>query len=206
MIRRNNHTTILLASIVIILILGLCVTLYYVLDLDWFNKKDVDIYNEFNPNIEQPEVQIKNEIKYDITKRAYNLVINTDEFKIIVYKDGTVGVTMLENERYSQITDYNELLSEEKVLTLANIIRAYDVTIQKENEAKEYILLLDIDGNVYELIINNLNEKTEYEFSKVEGIENIIDIKQIILENTSNIDAIAIDNVSNEILLNEYLK
>ena len=48
-----------------------------------------------------------------------------------------------------------------------------------------------------------------YTFDKIEGVGKIIDVKQItndeLTENTNGINAIAIDEESNELLLTNYL-
>lgn len=215
MLRTNNYTTILLVLIVIILLVGVGIAIYYVLDLDWFNKKPVQIYNEVQPYtqvlpyIEQPEVKVEKEIKYDITKRTYNLVLNTTEFKVVVYKDGTVGVTMLENEKYNKLTNYNELLNKEIKSSLTNIIRAYEVQVSKDTTPINYIVLLDSDGNLYEMVEKELTANGKYAFVKIEGLAKIVDVRQItndvLTENETGINAIAIDEESNELLLTEYL-
>ena len=104
--RRSNYTTLLLVLIVIILLFGVGIAIYYVLDLDWFAKKppqidnDVNIYNE----IQNTDVQVKKEISYDITKRTYNIKLSTENLDVIVYKDGTVGITITENnKKYSNL-------------------------------------------------------------------------------------------------------
>jgi len=212
MVRSNNYTTILLVTIVIILLLGVAIALYYVLDLDWFEAKPVDVYNEqVTPYVEPPEVEVKieKEIKYDVSKRTYNLVLNTNELKIVVYKDGTVGVTMIENEKYKSLANYNELLSKETKPTLTNIIRAYEVKVSKDETPKNFIVLLDSEGNLYELVEKELLNNGKYAFVKIEGMAKVIDVKQItndgLTENTTGFNAIAIDEESNELLLTDYL-
>ena len=85
MIRTNNFITFLLTLIVLVLIVGVGVAIYYVLDLDWFDKKPIEIYNEVQPYIEQqkPIEPVKNYV-FDMSKRKYNIELNTDEFKIVV--------------------------------------------------------------------------------------------------------------------------
>ena len=210
MVRRANYTTLLLFLIVIILLFGVGIALYYVLDLDWVSKYYVQIYNEANSNQEeQIKVEVKKEIKYDESRRTYNLELITDELKIIVYKDGTVGVSMLENEKYAQINGYTELVNIEIKLTLTNIIRAYNVKVADENTSNDYIVLLDSDGNLYKLVESTLIENGQYTFVKIEGLAKIIDVRQItndgLVENTEGINAIAIDEESNELLLTDYL-
>lgn len=214
MIRSNNNTTILLVIIVAMLFVGVGISLYYVLDLDWFSSKPVDIYNEQVKPYEDKsnvEVQIKveKEIKYDVAKRTYNLVLNTGELKVVVYKDGTIGVTMLENEKYKELSNYNELLNKETKPTLTNIIRAYEVVVSKDTTPNNYIVLLDSDGNLYELVEKELTANGKYAFVKIEGLAKIIDVRQItndgLTENTTGINAIAIDEESNELLLTDYL-
>ena len=211
MLRSNNSTTILLVLIVLILLAGLGVTLYYVLDLDWFTRQSVQIYNESNPSNQEQDVQIKveKEIKYDITKRTYNLVLNSEQFKIVVYKDGTVGITMIENDSYKEVKPYSDLFNKEIKAEVTNIIRVYDIMVSKDGTPKSYIVLLDGDGNVYKLNEKELAINSKYAFEKIQGLAKIIDIKQItndgLTENNNGINAIAIDEDSNELIITDYL-
>lgn len=211
MIRVGNYTTILLVIIVAILLLGVGIAIYYVLGLDWFGDNPVQIYNETEGKQDGliVEVRVEKEIKYDLSKRTYNIILYTDEFKIVVYKDGSVGITMLENEKYNKVVSYNELLNVEAKLDLANIIRAYQVKVAKDAKEEKHILLLDGDGNIYDFVEQELLTKGKYSFVKVEGIAKVIDIRQItndgLTENTTGINVIAIDEESNEILLTNYL-
>lgn len=210
MLRSNNYTTILLIAIVIILLIGVAIALYYVLDLNWFGGKPVDIYNEqvqvYN---EQPQVKVEKEVKYDISKRTYNMVLNTDSLKVIVYKDGTIGITMLVNEQNKEVSIYKEILNKEVKPSLTNIIRAYEVVVSTNNVPMNYIVLLDSDGNLYKLAAKELATKGKYAFVKIEGLAKIIDVRQItndgLTENSNGINAIAIDEESNELLLTDYL-
>lgn len=211
MLRVNNYTTILLVVIVMILLAGVGIAVYYVLDLDWFKKPQVEIYKESNNNAEtiKPEVIVEKKIQYDITKRTYNIILNTDELKIIVYKDGTAGLIMKENDKYKSIAGYNELLNKEVKTVLTNIIRVYDVNVSKKDVEKNTLLFLDSDGSLYELIEKELITNSKYVFSKLEGLANIIDVRQItndnLTENLSGLNAIAVDQDSNELLLTDYL-
>lgn len=209
MVRTNNSTTLLLSLIVIILLIGVGITLYYVLDLDWFDHKPVNVYDEVTPYTETESEQ--NTIKniYDIGKRVYDIELNTDEFKIIVYKDGSVGFTMKENDTYKDMANYNELLNIELKSELTNIVRVYEVLASKSSENNNHIVMLDNDGNVYRLVKEELLSNGKYVFLKIEGLSNIVDIKQItnmnLTQNLEGINAIAIDNKNNEILLTNYL-
>ncbi len=210
MLRSNNYTTILLIAIVIILLIGVAIALYYVLDLNWFGAKPVDIYNEqIQVYTEQPQVKVEKEIKYDISKRTYNMVLNTDSLKVIVYKDGTIGITMLVNEQNKEVSIYKEILNKEVKPSLTNIIRAYEVVVSTNNVPMNYIVLLDSDGNLYKLAAKELATKGKYAFVKIEGLAKIIDVRQItndgLTENSNGINAIAIDEESNELLLTDYL-
>lgn len=214
MVRMTNYTTFLLVLIVLILLIGVGIAVYYVLDLDWFEKLPVQIYNEqvvkpYEEKQPQTEIKIEKKIAYDITKRAYNLELNTDELKVVVYKDGTVGITMKENEKYKEITSYTTLLNKESKLTLNNIIRAYEVEVLKEQKGGKYIILLDSEGNLYELVEQEIVNSGKYAFVKIEGLAKIIDVRQItndnLTDNIEGVNAIAIDEESNELLLTEYL-
>ncbi|MBQ8043600.1 MAG: hypothetical protein IJ272_05565 [Clostridia bacterium] len=211
MIRTSKYITLLLIIIVIMLLIGLGVAIYYVLDLDWFDKKPVDIYNELQVYQEQlkGEVKIEKEMGYDITKRTYNIVLESDELKVVVYKDGTVGITMLKSEKNQQVEIYKELIDKETKLDLTNIVRAYEVIVSKDATPNSYIILLDADGNLYKLANQELMSNGKYTFVKIEGLAKIIDVRQItnegLVDNTSGINAIAIDEESNELLLTDYL-
>ena len=214
MVKMTNYTTFLLVLIVLILLVGVGIAVYYVLDLDWFEKLPVQIYNEqvvkpYEEKQPQTEVKIEKKIAYDITKRAYNLELNTDELKVVVYKDGTVGITMKENEKYKDITSYTTLLNKESKLTLNNIVRTYEVEVLKEQKGGEYVILLDSEGNLYELVEQELINSGKYAFVKIEGLAKIIDVRQItndnLTDNIEGVNAIAIDEESNELLLTEYL-
>lgn len=211
MVSRNSSTTILLVLIVIALIIGLAIAIYHVLDWDWLEKSFVQIYSEsLNQKEENVIVETKMKIKYDISKRKHNILLSTDEFKVIIYKDGTAGVTMLENEKYKEISDYTNIVNTEVKLTMTNIIRAYEIDLSKNYKTNKYIILLDSDGNLYKFAEQELIENSIYSFAKVEGISKIIDVRQIINnelnENNNRIDAIAIDEESNEILLSNFLE
>lgn len=188
------------------LLIGLFVAIYYVLELDWFKQnKQVNLYQE-KPLIQQV---VKNEIKYDITKREYNIALYGEEFKVIVYKDGSVGVTMMENEMNGQVKIYNEILNKEIKLDINNIVRAYEVYVANDATQANCILLLDKDGNLYRLSNSELMTNGKYSFNKIEGLAKIIDVKPItndgLVENATGINAIAIDEESNELLLTNYL-
>ena len=209
MFRQNNYTTILLTVIVLLLLLGVGVAVYYVLDLDWFTKKPIDIYNELDVYGEQltNQVIIKKEIKYDASKRTYGILTETDEVKIIVYKDGTVGATCYENDN---VVIYKEYVNKEIKLDINNIVRAYLVKVaNSKNTIVSYIVLLDFEGNLYKLPTKELLENGKITLEKVEGLAKIIDVRQItndeLNENTEGINVIAIDENSNELLLTEYL-
>ena len=212
MLGRNNYTTILLVIIVLILLFGVGIAVYYALDLEWFKKKtNVQIYNEADLYNEKAECEEKTlrQIKYDISKRTYNLILETDSLKIIVYKDGTVGITVTANKTNNDIEIYEELLNKEIKLTLKNIIRAYNVSASNGNGISNYIVLLDVDGNLYKLEEKELLKNGKQEFDKIEGIAKIVDIKQItnegLVENTKGVNVVAIDEESNELLLTNYL-
>ena len=211
MIRVGNYTTILLVIIVAILLFGVGIAVYYVLDLDWFSSRPVEIYNEPGVSQQGPvvEVRVEKEIKYDLTKRTYNLILNTEEFKVVVYKDGTVGITMLENEKYNVFAGYNELVNTEAKLDLTNIIRAYEVKVAKNTQPINHILLLDSEGNLYDFSQQELLTNGKYTFTQIQGVGKIIDVREItndgLAENTTGINVIAIDEESNEILLTDYL-
>lgn len=212
MVRSNNYTTVLLIIIIIMLFIGLGITLYYVLDLDWFTKAPVDIYSEkVNIYKEQPQINIKieKEVKYDINKRTYNIVLNTDELKLVIYKDGTVGITMLSTEKNKEVSIYKEILNKEIKLALTNVIRAYEIEVSKDDTPVNHIILLDSNGNLYKLVKQELATNGKYKFVKIEGLAKIIDVRQItndgLTDNTTGINAIAIDEESNELLLTDYL-
>lgn len=211
MLGANNYTTALLALIVIILLLGVGIALYYVLDLNWFDSTTVQVYDELNENKEQskPEIKVEKQIKYDTAKRTYNILLNTEELKIVVYKDGTVGITMLENDKYKQISAYEQLVNKEIKLNLTNIIRVYEVEISSGAKANKKIVVLDSNGALYNLSEEELTSNGQYIFKKIEGIANIIDVRQItnenLVENINGVNAIAIDNESNELLITDYL-
>lgn len=211
MIRTNNYITVLLIIIVAMLLVGVFIAIYYVLELDWFEKKPVKIYNELQVYQETVDSQTRTqkEIKYDITKRTYNLSLDTDDLKVIVYKDGTVGITLADNEENNQLAIYKEILNKEIKLDVTNIVRAYDVIVSKNSNENTYILLLDVNGNLYSLDKQQLAKAGEYKFVKIDGLAKIIDVRQItnddLTENTTGINVIAIDQESNELLLTDYL-
>lgn len=203
----SKYTTILLISIVMILLFGVGIALYYVLDLDWFEKNpvEIDIYKE-SQNV---QIKVENIIKYNITKRTYNLLLDTNDLKVVIYKDGTVGITLKDNYNNNQVEIYKEILNKELKLNVKNIIRAYEVEASKTDELNKYILLLDLYGNLYSLDKKQLAQKAKYEFKKIDGLGKIIDVKQItnddVIDNKDGINVVAIDGESNEILLTEYL-
>lgn len=209
--RRSNYTTLLLVLIVIILLFGVGIAIYYVLDLDWFAKKTVDIYNELNIYNEQiqNDVTVKKEIKYDFTRRTYNIKLSTENLDIIVYKDGTVGMTITDSNNNEQVNIYRENLNKEKKIELTNIIRTYQVEASNGKTTKQYIVLLDADGNLYKQEKQAIITNGKYTFAKIEGLAKIIDVKQItndeLTENNTGINVIAIDGESNELLLTNYL-
>lgn len=211
MIGMGRYTTLLLVIIIIILLFGVGITLYYVLELDWFKKTE-----EVKPYVEQPvtpykEVEIKENItvSLDMTKRTYDILLETEEFKVVVYKDGTFGITMLDNEKYKSVSTYNELLNKEVKPSLKDIVKAYDVKVTKEDTQKSCIVLLDKEGNMYKLVENVLLQEGKFAFVKIEGIAKVVDIKQItnnyLTENTTGVNSIAIDYEGNELLITDYL-
>ncbi len=206
--RRSNYTTLLLVLIVIILLFGVGIAIYYVLDLDWFAKRPaqmVDIYNETQKN----DVQVKKEIAYDLAKRIYNIKLSTENLDVIVYKDGTVGMTITDSKTNEQVNIYKENLNKEKKMELTNIIRAYEVEASNGKVAKKYIVLLDVDGTLYKQEKEAIITSGNFAFAKIEGLAKIIDVRQItndeLTENNTGINAIAIDGESNELLLTNYL-
>lgn len=202
MLRTSKYTTILLVLIVIILLFGVGVAVYYVLDLDWFNKK-VDIYSE-TPEIIKPAVK-----GYDITKRTYDIVLYTEGIKVVVYKDGTVGFKMIDNDDNNTVKVYKDIIDKEVKPSLTGIVKAFEVYASKTATPNKYMVLLDKDGNVYKLVNKELKQNGKYAFVKIEGLANIVDIKEISNDNTSpeltGINSIAIDNESNEIIITDYL-
>ena len=115
----------------------------------------------------------------------------------------------IENEKYKETAGYADLVNKEEKLTLTNIIRAYQVEVSKDTTPNSYLLLLDGDGNLYQLVEQQLIANSKYEFERIQGLAKIIDIRQItnegLTENNTGINAIAIDNESNELLLTDYL-
>lgn len=210
MIGTGRYTTLLLVIIVIILLFGVGITLYFVLDLDWFNKEKITPYveQEITPYKEE-EIKENVQVSLDMTKRTYDIFVETDELKVVVYKDGTVGITMLENEKYKTLTTYKELLNKEVKPSLKDIMKVYSVKVAKDKVAKDCIVLLDKDGNMYKLVESVLVSEGKYAFVKIEGIAKIVDIKQItnnyLVENTNGINLIAIDYEGNELLITDYL-
>ena len=177
------------------------------MDLNWFNKT-VDVYSEVTKTVEQ--VEVKPQVKgYDLSKRNYDIVLNTDDFKITVYKDGTVGIVMIDSEKNTQVKVYKEIINKEIKPSLTEIVKAYEVFASKSATERKYIVLVDKDGNLYKLVNKELVENGKYAFVKIQGIANIMDIKEISNENTSplleGVNAIAIDFEGNEILLTDYL-
>lgn len=203
----NKHTTLLLVVIIIILLFGVGITLYYVLDLDWFKKVP---QTNLEPSVTPyTEPQKEQKVSLDITKRSYDIEIKTNEFKVVVYKDGTFGITMLKNEKYKNIANYTEVLNKEFKPSLKNIIKAYKVEVSKDSTPKEFLIFIDNSGNLYKLVEKVLINEGKYAFEKIEGIAKVVDIKQItnnyLTENINGINAIAIDYESNEILITDYL-
>lgn len=209
--RRSNYTTLLLVLIVIILLFGVGIAIYYVLDLDWFSKQPVNVYNELDVYKEptESEVIVKKEIKYDLSRRTYNIKLSTDNLEIVVYKDGTVGMTVTDSTTNEQVNVYKENLNNEKKIELTNIIRAYQVEASNGKTSKQYIVLLDANGNLYKQEKQAIITNGKYTFAKIEGLAKIIDVKQItndeLTENNTGINVIAIDGESNELLLTNYL-
>ena len=206
MIRATNYTTFLLILIVLVLIVGVGVAAYYVLDLEWF-KNPIVIYKEEKPT--QEILPTETILKYDMTKRTYNMLLLTEEFRTIIYSDGTVGITMLENTKYRNIGKYSELVNKEEIIEVINVVRAYEVETSTVGELTKHMLLLDIKGNLYKLNVQKLVDNGKYEFEKIEGLSNIIDVQQItndgLMENVMGSNVIAIDNRNNELLLTNYL-
>ena len=203
----NKHTTLLLVVIIIILLFGVGITLYYVLDLDWFKRvPQTNVKPSVTPYTESQKEQ---NVSLDITKRSYDIELKTNEFKVVVYKDGTFGITMLENEKYKNIANYAEVLNKEFKPSLKNIIKAYKVEVSKDSTPKEFLIFIDNSGNLYKLVEKVLINEGKYAFEKIEGIAKVVDIKQItnnyLTENINGINAIAIDYESNEILITDYL-
>ena len=210
MLRTNNYTTALLVIIVLILIVGVCAALYYVLDLDWFGTKQVSPYvepyveNNVNPYSEEKITKTR---LLDLTKRKYNQQVQNDELTVVAYTDGTVGITMEENEKYSSLEKYKELVNKEMKLSITNIAKIY--VVQAGEEGVTYIVAIDIYGNLYKLDLDFLETDGIYRFIKIEGIAKIVDIKNItndkLVENTDSVNAIAIDYEGNELLITDYL-
>lgn len=201
---RSNYTTLLLIFIVILLLLGVGIAIYYVLGIEWFKKPEETCNEQYNGDI-----KIQKEVKYDITKRIYNIKFPTDNMQLVVYKDGTVGITITEAGSSQQVDIYKETLNKEIRIDLRNIIRAYEIEVSTEHEAKTYIVLLDIDGNLYKQEKQKILVNGDYLFKKIEGLTGIIDVMQItndeLTDNTNFINAIAVDKESNELLLTNYL-
>lgn len=209
MIRTGKYTTLLLVIIVLILLFGVGIAIYYVLELDWFDKKPVQIYKEepqVTPYKEQGTTITKD---YDITKRVYNLLLDTENIRVIVYKDGTVGVTLKANDINNQVNIYKEIIDKEVKPALTNIVKVYEVYASENDKKNSYIVLLDNTGNVYKLVNKELAKNGKIAFVKVQGLAKIVDIKQItnegLVENTTGVNAIAIDNEQNELILTNYL-
>lgn len=203
----NKHTTLLLVIIIIILLFGVGITLYYVLDLDWFKK--VPQNNVEQPVIPYTEPEKEQNISLDISKRTYDIKLKTNEFDVVIYKDGTFEITMIENEKYKNIASYKEILNKKIKPSLKNIIKVYEVEVSKDLNPKTFLVFIDNSGNLYKLVDKVLINEGKYAFEKIEGVAKIVDIKQItnnyLTENINGINAIAIDYESNEILITDYL-
>lgn len=209
MIRSGKYTTLLLVAIVLILLFGVGIALYYVLGLDWFGKRQVDIYSEQPQVTPYKEVSVEVVKDYDITKRAYNLQLSTDDMNVVVYKNGTVGVTLKDNGINNQVSVYSEIIGKEIKPALTNIVKVYEVYASENETRQRFVVLLDSTGNVYKLSNTQLSRNGKIVFVKIQGLAKIVDIKQItndgVIENMSGINAIAIDNEQNELLLTNYL-
>lgn len=211
MLRTNNYTTLLLVLIVIILLVGVGIALYYVLDLDWFSKPNIQVYDEVKPYVENtiPQNTVVKTSEYDMTKRTYDILLETSDIKVVIYKDGTVGLTMLNNDTNKQVSIYKEIINKEIKTSLTNIVKVYEVSASKDSTVKKYIVLIDKDGNLYKLANEELVKKGKYAFVKIEGLAKIVDIKQItnknVIDNPNGVNVIAIDYEGNELLLTDYL-
>ena len=189
------------------MLFGVGIAIYYVLDLDWFVVKEKPV----SPYIETPIINPYKEEKlpYDVTKRTYDILIKTDELKVVVRKDGSVGITLLANEINKEVEVYKEILEKEITTDIKNIIKAYAVQASKTEEPNTFIVFLDKDGNVYKLDNKNIVQSGKYVIEKIEGIAKIVDIKQItntdLVENENGVNVIAIDYEGNELLLTSYL-
>ena len=86
---------------------------------------------------------------------------------------------------------------------------AYYVEAGIEFEITNYLLLLDSDGNLYKLLNDEVGLNGKYVFEKIEGIANILAVRQItsanLTENINGANVIAIDKDSNELLITDYL-
>lgn len=206
--RTSNYTTALLVVIVIILLFGVGIAIYYVLDLDWFEAKQLEIYTQNDLN-DVVQTQVDNNYKYDLSKRMYNMKLSLENIELVVYKDGSVGVTLTDNKTNEQVAIYKENLNKEIKVELTNIIRAYEISVSKDTTPKKYIVLLDIDGNLYKTEKEQIVTYGNHKFSKIEGLAKIVDVVQItneeLAQNTNGINAIAIDSQNNELLLTNYL-
>ena len=74
--------------------------------------------------------------------------------------------------------------------------------------SKKYVILLDVEGNLYKQEKQAIVTSGNFTFVKIEGLAKIIDVRQItndeLTENNTGINVIAVDEQSNELLITNY--
>lgn len=212
---RGKYITFLLVLIILILLVGVGLSIYYVINIVNDNNKQIEIYKE-DERVEEQSKKI-----FDLSKRQYQMEVNGTQFYVLLNIDGKMNIMMQEDTTLKdKIKSFDSIAKKSIEADINDVVRVYEIniaTIKQQDQEKnpdtiEYendftLVAITVDGNVYQLNKQILYDESVYKFTKIDSLKDIVSIHQIKkVKDIEITDAIAIDKNQNEILITEYIK
>lgn len=142
--RRSNLVTALLVIIVIFLMVGLVISIYYVFFSD--ESGFLSLKNKQNEAIVQNVIP---------TGRTYTRNINGEEYTVEIYKDGTMGLSIYTDGVVAKNMQSTLTLTGSVDKTkITNVYYAYEVKVGSNGEYT--LVVVKVDGTVWKLDLDTL--------------------------------------------------
>ncbi len=142
--RRSNLITALLVIIVLALLMGLVISVYYVFFSD--ESGFLSLKNKQNENVVQNVIP---------TGRTYTRNINGKEYTAEIYKDGTMGLSIYTDGTVAKKMQSTLTLTGSVDKTkITNVYYAYEVKVGSDGEYT--LVVVKVDGTVWKLNLDTL--------------------------------------------------
>lgn len=165
--RRTRFITIMLVIIVAILVLALCVSIYYV----FFTTE-----SGFLPFFLDQDEDGKQDLIEEIT-RKYTRKVSGEEFDAEIYADGTMGIAIYtEGSVAAKMKNPTKLTGSIDKVDIQEVEYAYEVIAGKNKETT--FVVLKEDGTVYYIDLDTLYNNNRVTLIPIDNLENIVRIYQ----------------------------